>query len=466
MRHSAGVFKIAVAFLAFGLAPGVFAQNVTPQREDLEQRRKAEEEVRKAAEKAGKTVLTEPVEEVTYQDVMKDPDNIELNFRYARGQVAKGDLLKAAGTLERVLLVNPELPRVRLFYASVLFRLDNLDDAERELKTLKKQTLTDSMRTELDGYLSQIKQRRRQTRFRLTLAAGFDFDENRNSAPASGTRLLADVPAVLDEASTRRNDTAATMNAALDATHDLGYQAGHSVFASASYYRAEQNRLPTLNLQSFNGSVGGTFKSPAVDVTATMGLGHLLLAESTYQRSHGPSLRLDRKLGERLSVFGTAGYQRQDYARTEVVPTADERTGDQHYGGAGLNVALARGVSLAAGFTHTFQGAREAYNTYRRESWNISLTKILRQGRFAVLSFTPQLDFYDSAELALSRKIRQDNTYRARLTYGTPLGFIAGPLNALLLTASYEYFHSLSNLPNNSYTNNKLSSSLTYRLDF
>ncbi len=457
---------LASALGLCGLIPGARAQDVTSQREDLDQRRRAEEQIRKAAEEAKKTSLKEPVEEVTYQDVMKDPDNIELNFRYARNLVAKGELLKSAGTLERILMVNPELPRVRLFYASVLFRLDNLEDADRELKTLKKQQLTDTMRAELDDYVDQIRRRRRKTHVSLSLGAGFDFDENRNSAPASGKRLLADVSTVLDEASTRRNDTSPTMNAGLDLSHDLGYQAGHAVFASLSYFRSEQNRLRTLNLQSYNWSAGGTFKSPAVDVTLIMAFGHLVLAETTYQRSHGPTLRLDKKLGESLSVFGTAGHQRQDYARTRVVPTADQKTGDQLFGGGGFNASFSRGLSLSGSFTHTFQGAREAFNTYRREAWNLALTKVLAKGRFTQLSFSPQLDFYDAAELALSRKIRQDHTYRCRLTYGTPLGFVAAPLNDVLATFSYEYFHALSNLPNNAYTNNKLSSGLSYRLNF
>jgi hypothetical protein len=150
----------------------------------------------------------------------------------------------------------------------------------------------------------------------------------------------------------------------------------------------------------------------------------------------------------------------------EVVPTADEKTGDKHFGGAGLNFALRPGLSLSASSTHTYQGARERFNAYRREGFDVSLTKVLRGGRFALLSITPQLDAYEAPEVALSQLVRRDDTYRARLTYGTPLGFIPAPLNDLLLTLSYEYFHALSNLPNNAYTNNKLSSTLTYRLDF
>lgn len=449
------------------LASAAGAQELERRRvEELEQRRRIEAEVLKAAEEAKKTAEAEPFETVTYEEVMKDPDNIGLNYRYARTLIAKGDNLKAAATLERILMVNPELPRVRLLYASILLRLDNLDDAEREFRTLTKQKLTEPMRQELEGYLEQIKRRRKKTRVGLTLAAGFDFDENRNSAPASGQRLAADIPVVLDEASTRRNDTSKTMNAAVSVSHDLGYQAGHSVFGSLSYYRAEQTHLRTLNIQSYNGSIGGTYKSEAVDVTPSMSFGHLLLAETTYQRSHGPSLRLDKRLGQRLAVFGTAGYQRQEYSRTAVVPTADQRTGSQHFGGVGLSGALPRAFSLSASYTHTVQGAAEAFNAYKRESLNVSLTKVLTKGRFAVLALTPQLDNYEAADTSISRRIRQDHTYRANLTFGTPLGFIASSLDNALLTLSYEYFHARSNIPNNAYTNNKVSTTLTYRLDF
>ena len=458
--------KILAILLVISMAPGVFAQDAQRQREEeLKQKLQTQEQVGKAAEEAKKTIVSEPFEAVTYEDVMKDPDNIDLNFRYARTQVTKGDILKAAGTLERILMVNPELPRVRLFYLSVLFRLDNLDDAEKELKILTKQQLTKPMREELEGYVAQIKQRRRKTHVGLTLVSGFDFDENRNSAPSSGLRLAANVPAILDEGSTRKNDTTKTMTASVNVNHDLGYQAGHSLFASLSYYRAEQTIIRTLNLQSYNASLGGTFKSPVVDVTPSMSFGHLLLAETTYQRSYGPSLRLDKKLSPRLSVFGTAGHQRQEYARTQVVPTADQKTGDQHSGGAGLNYALAQGLSLSVSYTHTLQGAREAFNAYQREALSVSMTKVLAQGRFAVLSLVPQLDSYRSADPSISPKRRRDYTYRANLSFGAPLGFISPSLNAFLMTLAYEYFHARSNIPNNAYTNNKVSASLTYRLD-
>ena len=46
-----------------------------------------------------------------------------------RAQIRRGDVRGAGATLERILLMRPDLPRIRLLYAIVLYRLDNLDEA-------------------------------------------------------------------------------------------------------------------------------------------------------------------------------------------------------------------------------------------------------------------------------------------------------------------------------------------------
>ncbi len=90
-------------------------------------------------------------ERVTYADVLQHPDDVELNYLYAQSQVESGDLRGAAATLERILLLAPDLARVRLLYAVVLFRLDNLNEAEREFRTVSELPMPDSLREEVDS---------------------------------------------------------------------------------------------------------------------------------------------------------------------------------------------------------------------------------------------------------------------------------------------------------------------------
>ena len=115
---------------------------------------------------------------ITYAQILADPDNIDLNFQYARNQAAEGDLRGAAGTLERILLINPKLPQVRLIYAIVLFRLDNIDEAEREFRAVSGLDLSPSLRAEIASYLKRIEQRRKRTRYSAQVTFGPHYDSN------------------------------------------------------------------------------------------------------------------------------------------------------------------------------------------------------------------------------------------------------------------------------------------------
>ena len=61
--------------------------------------------------------------EAAFQAVLKDPGNLDKTFRYAELAVAVGDLEGAVSALERMLIYNPKLPRVRLELGSLYFRL-------------------------------------------------------------------------------------------------------------------------------------------------------------------------------------------------------------------------------------------------------------------------------------------------------------------------------------------------------
>ena len=85
--------------------PGGLGQ--TTDTEELERETTEAEEPRQAAGQA-LDVDTLSGAPVSYQDVLADPDNLELNLRFARTQVAQGNVRGAAATLERILLIDPD----------------------------------------------------------------------------------------------------------------------------------------------------------------------------------------------------------------------------------------------------------------------------------------------------------------------------------------------------------------------
>lgn len=111
----------ATALVAFGVAFGLSAslatsaaraQTAAPETRPQQETDAAAAAARAAAEAREAQQAQGPA--ISFADVLKDPDNIELNFRFARQKVAEGDLRGAASTLERILLVQPNLGQIRL----------------------------------------------------------------------------------------------------------------------------------------------------------------------------------------------------------------------------------------------------------------------------------------------------------------------------------------------------------------
>lgn len=421
-----------------------------------------EEEAAKAADQAEK--ISAPDEaEISYEEILADPDNAEKNLAYARSRIRRGDLKGAAATLERVLLVNPNLPRVRLLYAVVLYRLDNLAEARRELETLKGLPLPPELAAEAAQYRRAVDRGLRKTQLSGRLSLGFEYDTNRNAAPSAGQRLFLDLPINLAGNARARDDTSLLLIANLEGRRDLGTQSGHEIFGSATYYRAEQTLAKTLNLQAYSLQAGGVLKTPWAQVTPSLLFDHVLLAQTTYLRNRGASLRLDKRLDRRTSLYVELKDAYQDYSRTADIPSAPDRRGIQAEATAGAERLLNPRVKLAFSLAHVSKRAARDYNAFEREAISLSHSWLPGRGTFLISSFAFNYDKYNQPDIAVSRRLRRDETFRLSWTWGAPLTLIHPSLKDLLGTVTYEYYHALSSIQNFAYTNNKLAALITYR---
>jgi hypothetical protein len=116
--------------------------------------------------------------DTSFDEVMAAPDDPETNLAYAESQADKGNLLDAAAALERVLLVHPNAHSVRLFYAAVLYRLNDLAGAKRQLDQLKDVELTPEQSAERDKYEDLVEHGQSPTRISGELVAGVDVESD------------------------------------------------------------------------------------------------------------------------------------------------------------------------------------------------------------------------------------------------------------------------------------------------
>jgi hypothetical protein len=454
-----------------GIAPrSSWAQEET--RGALPERRLEEEAaVGQAAEQAAQEEARRR-QAVTYSQILADPDNLELNLRYAEAQLESGELAGASATLERILLLQPEHVEARLLRAAVLLRLGSVEEARTELAALQQLPLAPELRRHVEARLREASRLRRRTKLSATLTSGMQFDTNRNSAPSPKTQLFLDIPLGLEGTARRRHDTSWVNIHRLDIAHDLGTQAGHELLGAVTYYLGEQTTVDDLDLEAFGAEGGARLKTPAGTLTPRITAQHIRLSRETYQRIQSAETRWDRALSPRIRAFLEGRWTREDYSGITESSAAHERRGDRVGGGGGLQIAVTPSMMLFASLSQSRKTAKAAYYTYDATELQGTHILILPREQFLINALTFQLDAYSDPDAAISARTRRDRQLRYRITYGIPLALLSAGLlpegitDRCHLSLAVEQFRSLSNITNYTYRNRAFSALVTKQLEF
>jgi hypothetical protein len=457
------VFRAAILLTLAGTLAA--AQTAAPSDVQNEGKRPVETQlIQKSAlgAAAGQSALSDNQTNITFEEILAHPDNAALNYNFARQQVRQGDLKGAAATLQRILMVEPDLPRVRLFYAVVLYRLDDLAESEQELQKLRALNITPDVQKELDVYLNAIAKRQKRDHLSGELGLGWEFDDNRNATPASGQFLFGGTPII---ASTpRTSDTSALFLAGVQERHR--FSGNNEAFATFDYYRAEQTQLKSLNLQAYSVTAGDTIRTPWLwTLKPAVLYDHVLLAQSTFLRNRGLDLRAERSLTRSTLFFAEVRDVFNDYVAVPTFLSAHGLSGIQLDFIAGAERALSprQKVSLSLDY-----GVKHAFNNvfaYNREGIDVSHTLLFSRGLFLLSSLSLHFDQYPHPDIVISGNHRSDKTGRLSFTAGAPLSLIHPKLKDLLATFTYEYYQAISTINNYAFTNNKIAALLTYRWD-
>ena len=291
-----------------------------------EKRRVQEEKQKTGAQQRGITTskfLTRALgRTVTYDEVLKDPDNVELNLGFARTQIRAGDLNGATATLERVLLINPKNLPVRILYAVVLYRLDARNDAEREIRIVLKYNLPGGVRAELSGYLSEITLRNKRTRWVALFHTSYQFETNRNSVPGGRTLATPGGLVRLNGKNQATADNAFRGLVRISVEHKIGGHRGHKLLARVGFYHSEQLRLDRLTLSLLDFEGGFLWDLSPVQLRTMVFAQHLLLSHESFLASGGVRLQADWWLNKETTVRGGVRFDSQHFR--EIHETTDQ----------------------------------------------------------------------------------------------------------------------------------------------
>ena len=74
--------------------------------------------------------------EITYQEILENPTDLELNLNYAKQQENTGNLKLTISTLERLNMLYPENLDIKLYLLSILIEMDSKVKVDLMVRTM------------------------------------------------------------------------------------------------------------------------------------------------------------------------------------------------------------------------------------------------------------------------------------------------------------------------------------------
>ena len=401
--------------------------------------------------------------------MLADPGDLDKSFRFASLAVRVGDLEGAVAALERMLLINANLPRVRLELGVLYYRLGSYEAARTYLLgALQSQQMPPEVRRRAQRFLALIDQQMARTRFSATLLTGIRWQSNANAAP-TGDVKVGGFDADLDGDSAAASDFNAFAAAAFSHLWDFGWQGGEHLDTRLNLYAAQQRERREVDAIVATGSVGPRWillpeSVKGLSLRTAAALDFVMLDRRIEYVAPGVSLSLDKRFEETLVTFA-ADWRRRDYRDNKVRPFNSLRDGHEFTGRLIVEHSLSETVGFAVGIGATRYKARVQFESYREIQASLALSVQPFASPFArdqnvtlTLSAIHLRSRYDRAdELVDPDKRRRDVDWRLAATMAVP---ITQRFSAVLQGG---YNRRDSSLPNYEYDNWFTMAALAYR---
>jgi tetratricopeptide (TPR) repeat protein len=137
----------------------------------------------------GAPASLEARKEVLFQQMLREPANLDVIFAYADASAKLGDNEAAVSALERMLLFNPNLPRVQVELGALYFRMGSYEIARTYFEKALAAAPPPEVRSRIDTYLAEIERLSAKHRLTGSVFTGAQYQTNANLAPGSGLIL-------------------------------------------------------------------------------------------------------------------------------------------------------------------------------------------------------------------------------------------------------------------------------------
>jgi hypothetical protein len=262
-----------------------------------------------------------------FQRMLREPGNLEVAFAYAAVSAKLGDNEAAATALERMLLFNPNLPRIDLELGTLYFRMGSFDLARDYFSKALAPNAPSDVRTRATRYLEEIAAQQSPSHFQGYVFFGAQYQTDANVAPGSPLIHSPVGDVLLSSQFVKRPDTNIFGSGAFLYSYDLGTQNRDAIEVTGIGFMNHYFRTQRLDLGFAEVTAGPRFNLPTPDdrvsrlsVKPYAILTEVGLGEAQYFKSLGTGLESTATLWDDLAIRTIFEFRQKDFTNAPDRP--------------------------------------------------------------------------------------------------------------------------------------------------
>jgi hypothetical protein len=319
-----------------------------------------------------------PEYQALFQRMYADPKNIDVTFRFAEIAARLGDYEAAIGALERILLYNPNLPRVKLELGILYYKMGGYQLARGYFEQVRKsRDVPPLVLAKIDDFVLAMDKGTAPNKFTGFVYAGIRHQSNASAGPSSLIIRSLGQDVALTGQFGKSPDWNTFILAQLNYSHDLGGTAALET-GFLGYY-AKQDRLSQFDLGLAEITIGPRFALPQSSLANASwkiyGIGTgAVLAQHAYFSGPGVGTSARFDLGSIARVEPSYEYRSRRFSSSVTYPLANQQSGNLQIAAIAASGSLMGQLPWVSRVAADWNKSTEAafsFNSYSRLSADI-----------------------------------------------------------------------------------------------
>jgi len=277
----------------------------------------------------------EAQKEALFQRMLREPANLDITFAYADLSARLGNDEAAVAALERMLLFNPNLPRVDLELGALYFRMGSFETSRSYFDKALAANPPPEVRQHIKEYLAQINEHESPQQFVGYAFVGAQYQSDANVAPSSPLIHSPIGDVLLSSQFIKHHDFDLFGTAVARYSYDLQTQDRDTLEVDSTIYANHYMQFSRLDLDFAEVSFGPRLRFPHPGLPGVQSAtlrpyviaNEVGLGENQYFWTYGSGLELTAKMAHDIDFKGSVEIRRKKFTNAPDRPLSSGLNG-------------------------------------------------------------------------------------------------------------------------------------------